>query len=644
VEFIDTDFGTSDTVDIVATGSDDFNGLITIYNAETITGTAGGDNIYADHFQGGNIWLDAEGGNDTVVVGSSTPVNTTVYGGAGNDYLTVYASNNALVYGDDNSTVTADGDDYIIVTAQNNATVHGEGGNDYISAYAYNDLSVTGGTGNDDIDAYALNNMTVDGGSGNDSIYAYAWDDATVSGGAGDDSMYVYADNASVNGDGGNDSIYVEAYASASVNGGSGNDTITVESSYNGGGTSIAGGDGNDRITIINGPSTITGGSGDDSIYLTQNYGERDLLMFGNIAYNAFQIKTTDTQGYDTISGFNFESLNPDNLAPAEQDMMNFSAFLGSSVSGLNIIAGQTWALGNTVDANNGAGNSLIVLSATSAPALTSAHFSTGIANTIQLNDNGKAVVVVGIDGTALGTGITTFEIYYVQDIDTGIGGQTWAVDKVATVTAATAIGVGSVIDNIVAGLNTPNGINVGLSGQVVDLDSGNETVKLFGDFADNTGNIIDDFDSGSDNGDVMDLSAFTWLTGMERGGGGSDGGPFSGFINEFFSNGDDAELNINNKFVLVDFGANGGGTRTEIFNLFPGTPGDEPFSLPAGGKALILAGDDDAGDNLYLWFVHDVNGNGSISNDAVEIKLIATLTDTESGIDGFHANDFIFA
>ena len=71
-------------------------------------------------------------------------------------------------------------------------------------------------------------------------------------------------------------------------------------------------------------------------------------------------------------------------------------------------------------------------------------------AGSIQLNDNARAVVVLGTDGTGADSGIDNFNIYFVQDIDTTNSGQTWQVDLAATVDSLTLVGVQTVFDNLV--------------------------------------------------------------------------------------------------------------------------------------------------------------------------------------------------
>jgi hypothetical protein len=239
----------------------------------------------------------------------------------------------------------------------------------------------------------------------------------------------------------------------------------------------VAGGNGDDTITITSGSDahvTIIGGAGDDTITVTDSIGV-DTLWFGNINYGANQVDTIpDTQGTDAITGYNWEAFVNGDAAPVNQDIMNFSEFLhGSSTGSANNFPANNavvvdasyvqdshywdygtpdadgyWDHDTTVEANNLDGNSLVVLSSKGL-SLSAGDFSVNGQGTIQLNDNARAVVVLGTDGTGADSGIDNFNIYFVQDVDTTNSGQSWQVDLAATVDSLTLVGVQTVFDNL---------------------------------------------------------------------------------------------------------------------------------------------------------------------------------------------------
>src|SRR5690606_20896671 len=95
-----------------------------------------------------------------------------------------------------------------------------------------------------------------------------------------------------------------------------------------------------------------------------------------------------------------------------------------------------------------------IIALAANGETLTAADFGTGLnGGPIKLNDDGRAVVIVGTNGTGAGTGITAFDVYFVQDISSGPG-QTWRADKVASINSLTAVGIDEVIDNLQDGIS----------------------------------------------------------------------------------------------------------------------------------------------------------------------------------------------
>ena len=199
-----------------------------------------------------------------------------------------------------------------------------------------------------------------------------------------------------------------------------------------------------------------------------------DTLKFGNINYSATQTVLSDTQGTDAITGYNWEAFVNGDAGPVNQDIMDFSAFLSGSSTGSgndfpanNAVymdafdvqdshyfdygtadADGYWDHDTTVVANSVDGNSLVVLSSDGLT-LSAADFSVNGVGTIQLNDNARAVVVLGTDGTGADSGIDNFNIYFVQDIDTTASGQTWHVDLAATVDSLTLVGVQTVFDNL---------------------------------------------------------------------------------------------------------------------------------------------------------------------------------------------------
>lgn len=466
VESVDG-LGGSDRVDMLAAGT------VTTWQVESVNGSTGADTIYAD-VPGGPIVVDGRGGNDYIDVGDNTPTDATVYGGSGNDTVYVLATNSAVVYGDDNNTVTADGNDSITVgswwsgSTVDNVTVYAEGGNDTVTVYADVQASVSGGNGNDSLyvtgndwwwSGNQLDNATVDGGAGDDTITVGStwWNNgvvnATVTGGSGVDSIVVngeayignlnasggsendsvtvyYGEDVTVTGDSGDDTLNAYYFGnSASVDGGSGNDIITVTSYDSTSVATVLGGEGKDDITVtsyLSDTATITGGAGDDKI--TLNVSEtsgQETLVFGNVTYDGLQNPLLNTQGQDTIKGFNWEPSGP---TAGAQDLLDFSAFNGGTTA---VVFSGNMAGGGDVNVVSTTNNALI---------LTNANWAS---SGYTMADNEAGVLIIGKDTNGQ-NGYDHFDVYYVQDVDAGAGVAV-KVDLVGKIDSATDIGLATI-------------------------------------------------------------------------------------------------------------------------------------------------------------------------------------------------------
>ncbi len=541
------------------------------------------DHITAFGTAGTTVSVWGEQGNDTINVdtytvaggyGASDVVN--VSGGDGNDLITIgYASP---------TTVFAQGDagnDTIMVHAKTSAYVTGDAGNDVIG--------VTVGSGMADADASVL------GGTGNDTITVVVTDDAYVDGGNGNDLISVTSSNSIAN---------TIGTAGTTIEGGDGNDTISTHGSA--------------AMTIHGG-----GDSGADLIVLDDHAAALDWVKFGNLTHNAAQGVAIDTQGLDRITGFQFESYLPGDPAPVTQDVMDFTEFLGSEGIGNRLTVAGTWVRGTTEVANGDAGNSIVVLSAAAGSnyVLNGNDFSVNLANTIQLNDNSRNVVVVGQDQTGSGSGIGEFDVYYVEDVDTGSLGQTWVVTKVADVAAYTRVGVGSVMDNLVVTQDmvvspTNTSINTGS-----DLDS--LTVTWFDHST--PGVQVYNFDSLGVNGseDAIDF----WNV------------P-STFVNAGFIGGFDGDTTVNEHAVVLMWGDStpDAGDEYEINGSNGGV--FERLRMADNADAILIAADNAGSTTANVYHMYDSNvAVGTINTTLV---LIGTIVMSDGNVSSLDAANFI--
>ena len=188
--------------------------------------------------------------NSTVISGTdkndvieSRASAVTIYGGAGNDYI---SSNGTLQGGYSyHNTYSEVIFDNVIYAGAGNDTVYvsfnsaGSKQSGYAPFHG-NGNSIYGGDGDDSISIEFCENTTVDGGAGNDTIKIYGNDNSLILGGTG------------------NDFIDLTSGGIQTINAGIGNDTISVSSGeYL---FQYANGDGNDVIYNFNGTLQITGG------------------------------------------------------------------------------------------------------------------------------------------------------------------------------------------------------------------------------------------------------------------------------------------------------------------------------------------------------------------------------------------------
>jgi len=296
------------TAGIKGYGNELANSMSDWIGSDLLSGLDGNDTI-----NGGTVldfgWFDTlDGGNgdDVLNAGRYNYSNDKLYGGEGNDTLTVMAGSNSL-YGDGgddllvsgtgglysssdylnggtgNDTLQGgsglsggDGEDLMTTNAATSSALGGEG-NDTISGTGgagYNNLWVDGGGGNDAINSYALNNhLNAYGGDGNDSIDGGAQMNVKIDAGAGDDVVIGHRETGGpgtvslIGGDGNDVVTGANSNGDCTVDGGSGDDVLSGRSSH--GSVTIDGGVGNDTLTSAHGMAALTGGEGLDLFVLS---------------------------------------------------------------------------------------------------------------------------------------------------------------------------------------------------------------------------------------------------------------------------------------------------------------------------------------------------------------------------------------
>ena len=170
-------------------------------------------------------------------------------------------------------TVGSEGDDTLIYTNSSsdtiNSKVYGGGGDDVITmtSTANGPHTALGGDGNDTISVSAMV-ANARGGDGDDVI-AVAGRSAHAGGGKGNDMITVSGGSVSASGNDGDDTIIIDGSFMGPVLGGNGDDVIIASGDHIG---LIRGNRGNDTITVNGGNvGRVDGGRGDDVITVTSD-------------------------------------------------------------------------------------------------------------------------------------------------------------------------------------------------------------------------------------------------------------------------------------------------------------------------------------------------------------------------------------
>lgn len=259
-------------------------------------------NIYGSAFD--EYFIYGYGGDDVLTVTDS--ITTTIYGGDGNDIISLFDADDFAFGEDGDDTISAGAGNDVVDGGAGDDTLNGEAGDDTIDGGDGND-TIDGGEGNDTIDG-GLGNDTIDGGDGDDLIAGGRGDDY-LSGGAGDDTINAGngADrvfggdgNDILNGAGGDDYLH-GGHGNDVINGHSGNDTILGIKGHN----ELFGGDGNDIVNTGDHTSTADGGAGDDLIVARLKKGGDHTLTGGADADTFEFVYQTSKKASDvTITDF----------------------------------------------------------------------------------------------------------------------------------------------------------------------------------------------------------------------------------------------------------------------------------------------------------------------------------------------------
>ena len=570
----------------------------------TVFGGVGNDSIGVA--AGSEVTVFGEDGNDSIGVGGSATL-VTVFGGLGDDTIGVggLASQVTVFGGDGNDTIGVGG-------LASQVTVFGGDGGD--------DIVVNGGTGVLVVGSGGIAagpNVTVFGASGadNDSIVVAGGSDITVFGADGNDSIGVSGGlNVTVFGGVGDDTIGVTGGTQVTVFGGEGNDSIGV-----GGGVSqvtVFGGLGDDTIGITGGTNvTVFGADGNDTVAVS---GGTNVTVFGESGDDSIGITggTAVTvfggDGNDTIGvggGASqvtvFGGIGNDSLGvTAGTDVTVFGGFGDDSIT----VAG-----GTNVTVFGAEGNDTLVVAGGTAVTVFG-----GVGNDTVSVMGGSQVTVFGEDGNdSIGVGggaqVTVFG---------GLGDDTVGVTGGTQVTVFGEDGNDSIS---VGGTASQVTVFGGLGNDSV-LVTGGTDVTVFGESGDDTigvtgGTAVTVF--GADGNDSLTVTGGVQVTVF--GGLGDDtigvGGTASQ-VTVFGGAGNDT-ISVMGGTAVTVFGSDGndsigvGGTASQV-TVFGGI-GDDTIGVAGGANITVFGGD--GNDSLTVAAGANVTVFGNDGNDTVAVN-----------------------
>jgi hypothetical protein len=241
-----------------------------------------------------NLNIKAGAGDDTITInGNATGLQTTIYGGPGNDHFII--NDDPLeaplaIVGDSNTffgdTLTLNGEpggNNFVITG---FTIDGAGAT---ISYATVETLIINGTGG--TNTFTVNGTSIptyiNGASGSDtfiingnSVPLY------LDGAAGDDTFTINGNSGplAATGDAGNDTFTVNGNSSGlTLSGGDDNDSFTINGSSSGSVLSANGGAGNDTFIInaLSSPATLNGGANDDSFTVNAPLASSPMIIGG---------------------------------------------------------------------------------------------------------------------------------------------------------------------------------------------------------------------------------------------------------------------------------------------------------------------------------------------------------------------------
>lgn len=411
---------------------------------------------------------------------------------------------------------------------------------------------------------------------------------------------------------------------------------------------SYAGGTGDDDITLandaaLNSTNTFAGGAGNDTltvVNLAVNAGIVNVTGFETLEIDADgaggQLDLRSSTGITTIVVSTDAAL----VAGAGDDLT-----ISRIASGVVVEIASDFDL-LTLTTQSGTAQTVSITAAGEVDLLT-IDGGTETLNIISDDGNDTEAEAVGDINAIAGAGLETIVVTGDDDLDLdGVSVATVTTFNAsaangnitytsANATEATITG-GSEDDTLTGGAGDDT-ITGGDGNDILDGDGGDDVYVFAATGAANGTDTIT-FVVGEDDLNVAAMGTFT----VEQ------NGALGTAINEF-SSAATSDVNITGKIVLLNdatpANVDGFGDIAALIDT-----ANNVFSITAGGKAIVIAGDAGApaaNEVAHMYFVHDANGDGDVA-DADEVMKIATLDDgvgaTSFDLDTLTTANFILA
>ncbi|PID42486.1 MAG: hypothetical protein CSB48_09670 [Proteobacteria bacterium] len=332
---------------------------------------------------------------------------------------------------------------------------------------------------------------------------------------------------------------------------------------------------------------------------------------------------TAAGNGVDTINNFNATGAATDDKIDVSAFLVNqsTSVVVANFATGLDLTAGD-----KNVGVVYNKSSSLVAEDIATASA----------ANKIGVEDNSKAVVLVTADEDGFSDSTNTaYTIYYVEDTNSDVNAQTWAVTSVGTLNSVTELNAANLAgSNVLTGNDNANTIIGTANADTISGLGGDDTLHgLAGDdtMAGGTGADTMTGGAGADTfvfaaGATDSAAAANSVSGIDK-------------ITDFVANGNSGDrLNVNQSVAAVNTAVTGLVNEANLIadlNALLAVGGGEGFDTASSGDisaALVTANAGDQSGKIFLAVDSDASDTFTAADLIIEVTGL-TNTSFDTGV-----------